>query len=93
MSMGEDTSSNLYTVTEVLTEEVEIHNVDTVEEVYDKLRGEGDCGDEAERTLLMKMYLLAYIQGVQSSMCSTLMRGRPRMRWFPLSPRAWWLLP
>ena len=28
------------------TEEVEIHNVDTEEEVSDKLRGEEDCGDE-----------------------------------------------
>ena len=55
MPMGEDASINLFTVTEVPREEVEIPNVGTEEEVYDKLRGEGDCGDEAERTLLMKM--------------------------------------
>ena len=48
MPIGKDTLSNLDTVTEVPTEEVEIHNVDTEVEVYEKLRGDGDCGDEAD---------------------------------------------
>ena len=48
MPIGKDTLSNLDTVTEVPTEEVEIHNVDTEVKVYDKLSDEWDCGDEAD---------------------------------------------
>ena len=47
MPKGVETSSNLEPITEVTTEEVEIPNIDTKVEVFNKLRSEGNYGDGA----------------------------------------------